>query len=180
MKSFRFSLESVLKWRTIQLEQHEEAMRRLNARLAQIVSETDELRGLRLAATREVIRGDVLSPRALRAAAAHRARVDRGLNALKQQQQRVQGDIERERTALLDAQRGVRVLERLRDRQLSDYVQAADREVELLAAESSISRWQREHASEAASAPRPADAADRTRPCGRNSRPQLSLVGSAP
>jgi flagellar export protein FliJ len=142
VKRFEFRLQSVLNWRSRQLEIQESRLQALLGELAGL----DAALGRIDAETREAEREAVASgdSQELASLDRFRARQRRERERVLAQRAACERRIREQRERVVEARRGVRLLERLRDRKLADWHATAAKELETVAAESFLSRWQRE------------------------------------
>ncbi len=146
MKRFEFRLQSVLDWRAHQLDLEKSRLQTLLAELAALDAALDRIAAETREGEREAMAsGDAQELAALGPFRDHQAR-ERGrvLSRRSDCERRVR----EQRESVLEAERGVRLLEHLRDRKLADWNAEAAKELEGVAAESFLSRWAREKARE--------------------------------
>jgi hypothetical protein len=141
MRSFHFRLESVLGWRRTELAAEE-------ARLGPLVMERNRLEAARIevAAARDGTRRELLAAthlegRDLAAHSAFRARLAKEQEALAQQSAECRDRMAKQLSRIIEAQRKVRLLEKLRERRSQEWHALWDREVENFASESYLARW---------------------------------------
>ena len=140
MQTFRFRLERVLGWyrKKCRIEENllaerVEELSRLEARIA------------RFQAERLRIERDVLSRREIAAAdfsslGRYRLRACELDAEFAVERRRTEAALTQQRSRTQTAQRKVKLVEKLRERQLANYTVAADRELETLAAEAYLSK----------------------------------------
>jgi hypothetical protein len=143
MNSFHFPLQRTLDWRRTQMELAQARLHQQLAALAELDRAGAELRAAGSRTEVEVREYNPLAGRDLTALGSFRLR-------LKLQQKEIAGrrlECERElaarQTALLEARRRCRLLERLREQRWSEWQSARDRELEELASSSYLARWTR-------------------------------------
>jgi hypothetical protein len=102
-----------------------------------------ELRRSRSEAEDGVLRLDAVPGETLRALEAHRAFLARETDRWGRRRVDCERRIEAQRARVLQAERDLRLLERLRQRRHAEWKVAADREQESLATESFLARWMR-------------------------------------
>ena len=143
MKAFQFRLEHALAWRRTRLAAEEARLERLRAGLRAVLE-------ARLAALRTRVEEQARAGLAESVSGAELAAVDAVRRwslaeavRLASRAAEMQRDIAALERALLEARRGVRLLERLRERRLRTWRQDAERELEELAGESAIAQWRR-------------------------------------
>lgn len=144
MGPFRFRLERVLDWYHGQCQLEE-------LRLAACLAAVGEVKGAmaRLQVERLDIESDLLSRSTIPA----RDFAALGFYRLRVREQEVELSIERERreravfeqsAQLQAADRRLRLVKKLRERRVAEYIHAEDREMEGLAAEAYLAKWCRE------------------------------------
>jgi flagellar export protein FliJ len=141
MTAFRFRLARVLELRQSELALAETRFRRQTAGLA-------ALDRARAALDASGIRAEMLvrdAPRIegsdLAALDAFRRHIARRRAALAASRAQAQRELDALQAAMLEARRRFRLLERLRDRRLAEWQEAADRELEQLASESYLAKF---------------------------------------
>ena len=141
MKSFRFRLERVLRWRGIELAMQEAMLKRLldeemrlRSTLAAIQSEKLQL-SLNTAALPDASGHD------LNFIGGYASRLARQRDRALQQQREKQREITAQMQAHRAAKQRHQLLEELRERRLDEWQRDSDREIEELAQESYLSRW---------------------------------------
>jgi hypothetical protein len=135
MAGFRFPLERVLEWRRTQLEMEEMRFRAAAAALAELDRMRAELGAAGMKAESQVREWSKVSGEDLAALGNFRLRIkqkERDIDGMRAQ--RLRRLAERE-SALLEARRRCRLLERLKERRIEEWQAASDREMEAMAAE---------------------------------------------
>jgi flagellar export protein FliJ len=141
MKAFRFPFERIREWRGQQLEIEE-------ARLQRLFAERNALRARRA----ELDRQRLAEEQALRAPAVAQAEELAALDAfaryviaekkrLGEAEAECERRIEAQQAAVLEARRRVELLDRLKEKQLSEWRREFDREQENLAGELFLAKW---------------------------------------
>ena len=143
MKSFRFRLERVLSWRGTQLALAEAKAEQLKGGLlaagqAKIQVVARQAQAQTTALSVPAVSGADLV--ALEAARIWTAREEKRLAA---QMVELQRSIEAQNGRVAAARRGVKLVERLKERKLASWQVEADRELDELSAESAIAQWRR-------------------------------------
>jgi len=141
MKRFHFPLDNVLRWRQTSLEQEQEKLQRLfveDQRIGVAIEKTrtDAVtaeQGIR--EQREMVSTDLQSLAAFRV---HLEQKRQGLTRRRAQHALV---IEKQRQAVLEAERRFQLLVKLRDRRVSEWQYEAGRETETFAQEAFLGRW---------------------------------------
>jgi len=143
VKRFVFRLESVLRWRRSLFGQEHNRLRALVAERDAILLRLKELEELRQRAEQALLEAPAVTGSELAALEAYRRRLN--LERARKQQELADCEprIEAQRQRVLEAQRRVRLLERLRERRFSEWEAELNRELEALAAESYLARWKR-------------------------------------
>ncbi len=143
MRRFRFALETVLRWRQSRLEAEQ-------ARLGELVTELERIR-LRIrqaeedaqAAARDVLGAGAIPAAELAALEAYLRRLVQERARLSRAEADCQARIAAQRECVVEAQRQVRVIEKLRERRFEEWRTELDRETETLAAEAYLAQWGR-------------------------------------
>jgi flagellar export protein FliJ len=146
MTTFRFPLQKVLDWRRTQLELAEASFQQQIAALAAIDRAYAEMEASGIRAEWEVRRWDPLAGGDLAALGRFRLLVQSREKQISLQRVECQRELAVRKTAMLEARRRCRLLERLKERRLAEWTLARDRELEELASESYLSRWVRRRA----------------------------------
>ncbi len=144
MNAFRFRMEKVLEWRRLQLEQEEARFRQQAAALSALDRSRAELEAAGIRAEVEVREFRPLAGADLRALGAYRVDVRRRETRLADQRLECTRELAVRQQALLEAQRRCRLLERLKERRLAEWRKGLDRELQEVASESFLARWNRE------------------------------------
>jgi len=141
MSVFRFRLEKVLEWRRTQLELEEANYRRHVAILAELDRRRAQLGRDQDAAERQVRAWNPVEGEDLEALEEFRGYIRRREVEMTIPRREAARRVEAQRTVMLEARRRLRLLERLRERRLSEWVAQRDKEIEATAAESFLARW---------------------------------------
>ncbi|HVN04280.1 MAG TPA: hypothetical protein VMT86_07665 [Bryobacteraceae bacterium] len=144
MKAFAFSLGHVLDWRRTQLEMEENNLRRLVAMREELVLALVRLEMVQSRAEQSVREAASVPAGDLWALAGYRRRLIGERAALEQRRKVCEQQIAAQRQKVLEAQRQCRLLEKIEERRRAEWRQAAGRELETLAAESFLTRWNRQ------------------------------------
>lgn len=143
MRTFDFSLRQALKWRTTQLEVEENKLRQLAARREEAVLEGVRLELGKGRAEVAVRQSAMVEARDLWALAAYRQRLMDEMAALAARRMACEQEMAAQRERVLEAQRQCRLLEKLEQRRRAEWNKAAELELENLAGESFLARWNR-------------------------------------
>ena len=148
MKRFSFPLERVRQWRNMQVEVEHSKLRQLfdemrrlelaSERLAAAVAEA-EFAVQEAASTRQAVDGQQLAD-----LDDYRLYSKREEQRLAAQREQLQGRIAEQRGRLVEARRNFRLLEKLKQSRLEEWERDYHREVESLASELHLARWNRE------------------------------------
>lgn len=145
MTIFRFPLQKVLEWRRTQLEIEEARFQQAAESVAELDRALAAWEAAGVSAEVELRTHPSVAALELEALGEFRLHVGRREQEVATQRvARLRHLAERE-NAMVEARRRCRLLERLRDRRLAEWSKARDRELEELASESFLARWQREH-----------------------------------
>jgi len=136
MKAFEFRLQRVLEWRRVQLELEENRLQRQLAALAELDRARAGLEAAAIGAELQVRAWSSLSGRDLAALSGFRRHVQNEERTLAARRANSQREMDAQETAMLEARRRCRLLERLRERQWAEWQAAGDREMEQFATES--------------------------------------------
>jgi hypothetical protein len=138
---FRFPLEKILEWRRTQLELEEAKYRQAAEAVAAIDRARAEVEAAAVKTEFEVRRWDAVAGRDLHALGDYRLHVHSQEQALAARRGECVKQATAQQTAMLEARRRCRLLERLRERRLAEWKVAQDRELDALASESYLARW---------------------------------------
>ena len=144
MSKFQFSLEKVLRWRSVELTGEEAKLKalvqeqlHLQTLLAEVSAERSKL--ISSLGTMPDLRGDDL-----RTLTACGLRLRRNAETLAQHLLRCGRDLAKQRKKYSEAKRRVRLLEELRDRRMQEWKYEESAQLEELASESFLANWNRE------------------------------------
>jgi flagellar export protein FliJ len=143
MKSFRFPLQRVLDWRTLQLRTEEEKLAGLQQKLASLIHRERALTVAQSRSESAVLRPPSIEGSQLRALAGFQFRMKTERATLNTSRTQCEAQIAEQRKRLLKARKDCRVLEQLKEKRHKAWSYLGDREVEDTAAESYISNWLR-------------------------------------
>jgi flagellar export protein FliJ len=142
--AFRFSLQRVLDLRRRQLDLEETKLRSHAAEIAALDRERAGLEASAISAELQVREWSALEGGDLTALGNFRLHIQRREAEISARRSQYQQKLEEQRKLVLEAQRRCRVVERLKERRLSEWQSAQDREIEAAAAESYLAQWSRE------------------------------------
>ena len=146
MTSFRFPLQKILDWRRTQLDVEEVQYRQQAAAMAALDSASAQLQASGMAAERQVRNWKPVAGSELEALGSYRLHVQMKQTELAVPRAECRKELARRYDAMLEARRRLRLLERLRERRLSEWKLARDREIDEVAAESYLARWNQRQA----------------------------------
>ncbi len=141
MRRFHFRLETVLGWRQAQVDAEEVKLRRLFEELRRLELARERVRLEKTKAERAVLYAPSTGAAELEALASHRALCAREMERLATERARCERLIAEQRQRLVEAERAMRLIEKLRERQFSEWHTAVNREQEEAAAELFLGRW---------------------------------------
>jgi len=143
MKSFRFPLEKALELRRTQLELEEANHKRQIAAVAAIDRRKAEIEASGVQAEIEVRQWSPIQSGDLAALGHYRLKVKSEESALARHRLDAVQKLAAQQKVMLEARRRFRLLERLKERRLAEWTAERDKELDEIAAESSLARWSR-------------------------------------
>ena len=143
MRRFEFRLGSVLGWRAVELELEEGRLEQLFTQLRRRDAETLALE-MRSRESAQLIAAKTLDGQQLAALSYHRHYLEREAARMAAQRADCAKRIAAQQQRVAEAERKVRLLERLRERRLAEWTLEFNREMEALASETFLSKWARE------------------------------------
>ena len=143
MRRFEFRLGSVLGWRAVELELEEGRLEQLFTQLRRRDAETLALE-VRSRESAQLIAAKTLDGQQLAALSYHRHYLEREAARMAAQRADCAKRIAAQQQRVAEAERKVRLLERLRERRLAEWTLEFNREMEALASETFLSKWARE------------------------------------
>ncbi|MEO8096870.1 MAG: hypothetical protein ABI811_04170 [Acidobacteriota bacterium] len=141
MKKFTFSLDRVLAWRQTQCKLEEAKLESLRAEGSAIDRQQAVLAQAVLTAGDSLMTASSVTSAEFAALEHYRAASARQSGRIRQARQVVEQKIIQQTQAVIERRRDSRLLERLRERRLSEWQASADREIEQAAAEAFLGRW---------------------------------------
>ena len=141
MKAFRFRLEKVLEWYTRQYELEERRLTEMLAALADAKAAIAALLAERLSVEREMLSRQSIPANEFAALGLYRLGVRKRELELNGARERCQAAVEAQRLKLRAAERRLRLVEKLRERRLTEYTYAETRELEELASDAFFAKW---------------------------------------
>jgi len=141
MASFQFRLDRVLDWYRTQLQLEESRLAACLAALNLLQERIARLQAERLSVERDVISTVPILACDLASLGFYRLRAKKEAAEMDDARVRQERTLRDQQTAVQAAQRRVRLVEKLRDRRLSEHRWVEDRALENLAAEAYLSKW---------------------------------------
>ncbi len=143
MKAFQFPLEKALDWRRTQLELEEVRYKQQVAALAALDRERAEIEASGIGAEVQVRQWSPIAAGDLTALGNFRLQVKARESEIARRRLDVAAKLAEQHKLMLEARRRCRLLERLKERRLSEWTAERDHELEEIAAESYLARWSR-------------------------------------
>jgi flagellar export protein FliJ len=141
MKAFEFRLQRVADYRQQQLDLEKNRLQNLAGQMQRLEDERESLERQRKDAERNVAgRGENLTGEDVMALASFHEYVTRRSKEIQRQKTELAAKIEKQRTVVVEAERRVKLLDRLKDRKLQEWKASSDRELDDLAADSHLAR----------------------------------------
>jgi len=147
MQRFQFSPERTLAVRRLQREQERAALLKCHAERAAIARQEQAIRAERQSVEEAIARSLTIDASQVGTLAGWQARVRAALTHIAGMIRQADERIAQQQARLQEAERRVKLLERLRERRLAAWQTEADREREALAAEAYLARLIRERRS---------------------------------
>ena len=141
MHAFDFPLRRALAWRITQMELEENKLRQMSAVLEELALAAVRLDLVRDRAEQAVREAPAADASDLWALAAYRQRLIAERAALDARRQGCENEVATQRQRVMEAQRRCRLLEKLEERRRAEWQTQANQELESLAAESFLARW---------------------------------------
>ena len=149
MKTFQFPLEKALDWRRVQLELEEARYKQELAALAGLDRQRAEVEASGIRAEIQVREWNPVAAGDLTALGNYRLYVKSQESEIARRRYAAAQKLAEQQKLMLEARRRCRLLERLKERRLTEWTVARDHELEQIAAESYLARWQRRKPAEA-------------------------------
>jgi flagellar protein FliJ len=140
MKAFEFRLQRIADFRRQQADVAKARLQALLAEMQRLENERHSLEEQRHEARNSVTAQSNLNGEDFFALASFQEYVGRRLKELSQKQIELGSKIEKQRDAVVEAERKVKLLDRLRERKFQEWRAASDRELDDLAADSHMAR----------------------------------------
>jgi flagellar protein FliJ len=146
MKTFRFPLQRVLEWRALQQRVEEDKLAGLQQQMASLLQVREQLAAARNRSESHLFASGSVAGSDLQSWALYQARLAKQQELLRTRLAQCEKLILEQRQRLLKARTDHRVLEKLKERRLRQWVYLNDRELEDTAAEAYLAKWGREDA----------------------------------
>jgi len=146
MKTFRFPLQRVLEWRSLQQRVEDEKLAGLQQQHASLLQVREQLSAARNRSESNLFSSGVAGGSELQSWALYQGRLAKQQELLKARLAQCEKLIVEQRQRLLKARTDYRVLENLKERRWRQWVYLNERELEDTAAESYLAKWGREDA----------------------------------
>ena len=143
MKSFQFNLQRILEFRHTRLTEEERKLKLVQMELKGVDRQLEDLLRARDQAAIDLASAADLRGEDLRALAGFKTRLKRSELALRQRQALCIQKLRRQQEAYLVSRRDHRLLEELRKRRFAEWQQATNRELDQLASDLFLARWER-------------------------------------
>jgi len=143
MNAFRFPLQRVLDWRLAQLELAEVRFKQQAATLAALDRERAGWEAAGIKAEIQVRDWNPVAGHDLTALDNFRLNVKEREKEIDGRRVECQRELSARQSAMLEARRRYRLLERLKERRLAEWQAARDHELEVMASESFLVKWHR-------------------------------------
>ncbi len=140
---FKFRLESVRQWRSVQRDLEKAKLQALFAELRGIEARRAALAAAKQDAERAVLAAPAVDAQELAALDAHRRYAAAEAERLRRQEQECGARIAAQQAAVRKAEQNVRLLDRLKERRLAEWEAETAREQETLAAETYLAKYAR-------------------------------------
>ncbi|HTQ57527.1 MAG TPA: hypothetical protein VMI94_23820 [Bryobacteraceae bacterium] len=141
MPTFEFRLRRVLEWYQTQCRLEENRLTLCLGALSHIQERIARFRADNLRIEREVMSSALIAAHDLAALGFYRLRAKIQAAEMEHEESRRQTDVKDQMAVVRAAQRRLRLVEKLRERQLAEHLYVEDRALENLAAENYLSKW---------------------------------------
>jgi flagellar export protein FliJ len=141
MPQFQFRLDRVLDWRRKQCEVEEERLARALASARTVEERIERLRAEQTAVENELLHRSAIAALDLVRLSHYRGRVRKEESELAEELSRRLKLAAEQRARVRQAQQRLRLIEKLRERKLTEYSAMASKELEDAAAEAYLARW---------------------------------------
>lgn len=141
MKVFRFPLDRVLHWRTLQCELEEAAGARLAGKRAQLANQLEEVTGLRKSAADFITRQSTVESADFQTLASFNGWAEQQKANIRVQAEKLRLEAAAQLLRTAEARRKKKLLEILREARLAKWTALSDKEDEQAAADAWLSRY---------------------------------------
>src|SRR5215510_13631815 len=141
MRAFRFRLERVLGWYRKAADLEESRLAACLADLAKVQEGIDRFHGERLAIERDFLSSASIPAQHAQAFGLYRIQATAQETLLNRELENQRSKIEAQMVRMKAAQQRVRLVEKLRARQVEEHAYIAERELESLAADAYLAKW---------------------------------------
>jgi hypothetical protein len=143
VKSFRFPLDRVRRWRKEQATLEELKLQNLIAAVASLQAEKSRIEEERAAAHWDILEQSSIHPPDLEALDRYRVQARKKIGEIEKRERQAAEQIEQQRQRTIEARRAAELLDRLKRKAFIEWQASADREQETLAAELYLARRSR-------------------------------------
>jgi len=140
MKAFEFRLERIAEYRRQQAELARNELQKLTMLVEQLTAERNSLEQQAVDMRASTVSRSDLSGQDLIALSAYEDCLSRTVKQIEHKRADVSGQVDKQRSVLLETERNVKLLDRLRDRKFQEWRAESDRELDALAADSHMAR----------------------------------------
>lgn len=140
MKAFEFRLERIAEYRRRQAELARNELQKLIMLVEQLTAERNSLEQRAADMRASTMSRSDLTGQDLMALSAYEDRVSRTVKEIERKKVDVSGQVDKQRSVVLETERNVKLLDRLRDRKFQEWRAESDRELDALAADSHMAR----------------------------------------
>ena len=141
MQTFQFHLHKVLEWYDNQRQNEERQLTTSIAALTEVQEALDRLDAERLEIARQLISRSIILARDLAALGLYRLGAKKHELELVAERERREVVVREQRIKVQAAQRRVRLLDKLRERQQTEHNYAMERELEKMVSDAYMSKW---------------------------------------
>ena len=140
MKAFEFRLERIADYRKQQAELAKNELQKLNSLLDRLAQERRNVEQQAAEARTKTLGRTDLTGRDLSALSAYGEHMARIVQEIERKKAEVAKQIDKQRSVVMEAERNVKLLDRLRDRKFQEWRAESDRELDAIAADSHLAR----------------------------------------
>jgi flagellar FliJ protein len=140
MKAFEFRLERIAEYRRQQADLARNELQRLISVFERLAAERNALEQQAIDMRASTMKRPDLSGQDLMALSAYEDHVSRQVRQIESKRAEVAKQVDKQRSIVLEAERNVKLLDRLRDRKFQEWRAESDRELDALAADSHLAR----------------------------------------